>query len=323
MLPDRSGRQAGSARRTPPRPRRASPPGRRRRPRRRRAAATPRAAGRRTPSRARRRAPPAPSGSNCRSASSGPADQLAEPEEELRLERADGQLAPVGGRVDPVAGEAAGQEARERIAAEPVRDEPVRAVRHRDRQPGAAARALALEQRGEHLGDRAERAGGEIGGLERRQAGRRVLEHARPAEVVEVVTGARRVRPVGAEAGDRAVDGRLAARRPGRRRAGPRRRAGSPRARRPRAPAGRGASSGRSSGRRRPTPCPRSAPRPTRARRAASGRPRAARAGRRARRAAAARVRRTRPAGSGSGRRRACRPAVAPAAEPTTTVRAR
>ena len=137
------------------------------------------------------------------------ADHLAEPEEELRLERADREPAAVGGLVDPVAGEAAGEEARQRVAAEPVRDEPVGAVRHRDRQPRAAAGALALEQGGEHLDDGAERAGGEVGGLQRRQPGRRVLEHAGPAEVVEVVAGARRVRPVGAEAGDRAVDDRL------------------------------------------------------------------------------------------------------------------
>ena len=73
------------------------------------------------------------------------ADHLAEPDEELRLERADGEPAAVGGRVDPVAGEAAREEARQRIAAEPVRDEPVGAVSHRDRQPRAAAGALALE----------------------------------------------------------------------------------------------------------------------------------------------------------------------------------
>ena len=79
------------------------------------------------------------------------ADHLAEPHEELRLERADGELAAVGGRVDPVAGQPAGEKARQRVAAEPVRDEPVRAVRHRDRQPRAAPGALALEQRRQHL----------------------------------------------------------------------------------------------------------------------------------------------------------------------------
>ena len=69
-----------------------------------------------------------------------PPDQLAEPDEELRLERADGELPPVGRRVDPVAGEPTREEARQRVAAEPVRDEPVRAVRHRDRRAGRRAR---------------------------------------------------------------------------------------------------------------------------------------------------------------------------------------
>ena len=124
----------------------------------------------------------------------GPLDQLAQPREELRLERPHRQMPSVGGRVDPVAGEAAGEEARERITAQPVRDEAVRAVRHRDRQPGAAAGACPLEQRSEDFGDRAERARCEVGRLERRQARRGVFEHARPAEVVQVVTRPRRVR---------------------------------------------------------------------------------------------------------------------------------
>ena len=138
----------------------------------------------------------------------GATDQLAETDEELRLERADGELPPVGRLVDPVAGEPAGEEPRQRVAAEPVRDEPVRAVRHRDGQAGAAPGAFPLEQRRQDLRDGAECAGGEVGGLQRRQAGSGVLEHARPAEVVEVVPGARGVRPLGAEARDRAVDGR-------------------------------------------------------------------------------------------------------------------
>ena len=82
-------------------------------------------------------------------------------------------------------------------------------MRHRDRQPGAAAGACALEKRGENLGDRAERAGREIGRLDRRQARRGVFEHARPAEIVQVVSRTRSVRAVRPEAGDRAVDGRL------------------------------------------------------------------------------------------------------------------
>ena len=36
----------------------------------------------------------------------GPVEELAQPREELRLERADRELAAVGGRVDAVAGEA-------------------------------------------------------------------------------------------------------------------------------------------------------------------------------------------------------------------------
>ena len=107
----------------------------------------------------------------------GALDQLAEPEEELRLERADREVTPVGGLVDAVAGEAAGEKARQRVAAEPVGDELVRSVCHRDRQPRAAAGALALEQRRQDLRHRAERPGGEIGGLERGQAGRRVFEY--------------------------------------------------------------------------------------------------------------------------------------------------
>ena len=229
----------------------------------------------------------------------GAADQLAEAEEELRLERADGQVPAVGGLVDPVAGEPAGEEPRQRVAAEPVRDEPVGAVCHRDREAGAAPGALPLEQRRQDLRDGAECAGGEVGGLQRRQPGSGVLEHARPAEVVEVVPGARRVRPRGAEARDRAVDG--ARRRVVRADAEPRRDAGTEsleddvRAREQRLCERRRPPSGRT----RPTPCRRSTPRPRPARRDASDRPRAARRGRRARPAAAARGTRTHPAGSG------------------------
>ena len=135
-----------------------------------------------------------------------PLDQLAQPREELRLERPHRQMPIVGRPVDPVAGKAAGEEARERITAQPVRDEAVRAMRHRDRQPRAAAGACPLEECSEDLGDRAERAGGEVGRLERRQVRRGVFEHARPAEVVQVVTRPRRVRALGPETRDRAVD---------------------------------------------------------------------------------------------------------------------
>ena len=242
----------------------------------------------------------------------GPLDQLAQPREELRLERPDRQVPSVCGRVDPVAGEAAREEARERITAQPVRDEAVRAVRHRDRQPGAAAGARALEQCREDLGDRAERACCEVGRLKRRQARRGVFEHARPAEVVQVVTCASRMRPLGSESRDRAVDRASPGRRPGRRRAARPRPAGSLRGSRLRGRAGPVRTAGQPSGRSRPTPCRRSALRPRLGRRHASGRRRAARAARPARRAATARGTRTRPAGSGSCRRRASLRAVAP-----------
>ena len=139
----------------------------------------------------------------------GPLDQLAQPPEELRLERPDRQVPSVCGRVDPVAGEAAREEARERITAQPVRDEAVRAVRHRDRQPGAATCARALEQCREDFGDRPEGACCEVRRLNRRQPRRGVFEHARPAEVVQVVTCASRMRPLGSESRDRAIDRRL------------------------------------------------------------------------------------------------------------------
>ena len=137
-----------------------------------------------------------------------PPDQLAEPDEELRLESADGQLSPVGRLVDPVTGEPAGQKPRQRVAAEPVRDEAMRAMCHRDRQSGSAPRAAPLEQGGQDLRHGAESAGREVGRLQWRQAGSGVLQDAGPAEVVEIVPGPSGVRPVGAEAGDRAVDGR-------------------------------------------------------------------------------------------------------------------
>ena len=67
----------------------------------------------------------------------GPADQLAGPREELRLERAERQVATVGGRVDPVARERPGQRPRARLLAEPVADQPVAPMRHRDAHAGA------------------------------------------------------------------------------------------------------------------------------------------------------------------------------------------
>ena len=56
-------------------------------------------------------------------------------------------------------------------ALEPVRDEAVRAVGHRDDEPRAAAGALALEQRGEITSSAAESARGEIGDLHGRHPG--------------------------------------------------------------------------------------------------------------------------------------------------------
>ncbi len=72
----------------------------------------------------------------------------------------------------------------------------------------AAARALALQERGQDLRHGSERAGGEIGDLEGGIRGGGVLQHAGPAEVVEVVPCACGVTPFGAKAGDRAVDDR-------------------------------------------------------------------------------------------------------------------
>ena len=72
----------------------------------------------------------------------------------------------------------------------------------------AGSRSGPLEQRREDLDDRPERSRCEVRDLHGRPLRRGVLEHARPAEVVEVVSRAGSVRAVRAEAGDRAVDGR-------------------------------------------------------------------------------------------------------------------
>ncbi len=72
---------------------------------------------------------------------------------------------------------------------------------------GACAGALAAEERGEDLRHRAESPGREIGRRYRRQRRRGRGEHARPAEVVEVVAGPLLVATAEPEAGDRAVDG--------------------------------------------------------------------------------------------------------------------
>ena len=71
-----------------------------------------------------------------------------------------------------------------------VRDQPVRPVGHRDHEPAPAAGPPALDQRGEDLRHRAERPRREVGDLDRRVGGSGVREHARPAEVVEVVARA-------------------------------------------------------------------------------------------------------------------------------------
>ena len=136
----------------------------------------------------------------------GPAEKLAEPREEDRFESAHREPPPVRGRVDGVAGEPACQEPRERVAVDPVRHEVVRAVRQRDDETRAVTRSLPCEQSGQDLGDRAERARGEIGDLDGRRRGRGVRERSRPAEVVEVVSDARRMPSLEPEAGDRAMD---------------------------------------------------------------------------------------------------------------------
>ena len=138
----------------------------------------------------------------------GPLEQLAEPLPELGLERGHRQEPAVRRLVDPVAGDTAGEQARHRVAGQAVRDEAVRAVRHRDDDARAVASALAFEQRRENLDHRALGAGGEVGDLHRRQRRRGVGEDARVAEVVQVVPRVDRVRAIRAEAGDRAEDRR-------------------------------------------------------------------------------------------------------------------
>src|SRR5581483_4582942 len=129
----------------------------------------------------------------------GPAEQVAQPQPELRLERGDGEVAAVGGFVDAVAGGAAGEQARRRVAGEPVRHEAMGGVGHRHDD---ALRA-AFDQRGEDLDHRHLPARGEVGDLHGRHRRRRIGEHARVAEVVQVVP---RLSAVRAEAGDRADD---------------------------------------------------------------------------------------------------------------------
>jgi hypothetical protein len=129
-------------------------------------------------------------------------DELAEPLPELRLERGDRQEAPVSGRVDAIAGDASREQPRHLLTVDAVRDQILRAVRHRNGEPCASA----LEQRREDLRDRTERSGCEIRDLHGRHRRRRVRERARPAEVIEVVAGPLLVPAADAETCDRAVD---------------------------------------------------------------------------------------------------------------------
>src|SRR6266540_6825978 len=99
-------------------------------------------------------------------------------------------MAAVGRLVDPVAGQPSGKKAREGFSAEPVCDEAVRAVRHRELDTAAPARTAPLEQSGQDLDDRGESACAEISDLDRRKRRSGVRQRARVAEVVEVVSGA-------------------------------------------------------------------------------------------------------------------------------------
>ena len=115
-------------------------------------------------------------------------EELAQSPEEPRLERADGEMATVGRRIDAVtrerAGGAAWAPARRRDGANEIRERCVieTTMQRRGRcGSGPGAR--------EHPRDGSERAGGEVGDLEGRQLWERVHEDARPAEVVDIVAG--------------------------------------------------------------------------------------------------------------------------------------
>ena len=104
-------------------------------------------------------------------------------------------MAPVGRRVDPVAGEAAGERPRARLARRGDADKPVAADGSSRRSSRAPSPVRARRTSAASTSVTAPSAAGrEVGDLHRRP-GRRVLEHAGPAEVVEVVTGALGVRP--------------------------------------------------------------------------------------------------------------------------------
>ena len=100
-----------------------------------------------------------------------PADDLAQPLPELRLERADGEPPPVGGRVQPVAGEPTGQQPLGQ-AAEPVRDEA--GASRGSSRPQRGARGRSARGRAAPRPPRAPRRA-------RRRRGRRPASAAAPA----------------------------------------------------------------------------------------------------------------------------------------------
>ena len=147
-----------------------------------------------------------------------PADALAPCAPELRLQRAEGDPA-VGAAVGAVAEQPAGEldapAARGRATGQVARGvhrQPRQcAVGHRDVDELALAGALALAQRGEDPERGHQRAAAEVGDLAAGLNGRAVgiageVEQPDPGQVVGVVPGSRRIRPVLAVAGDRAVD---------------------------------------------------------------------------------------------------------------------
>jgi len=136
-------------------------------------------------------------------------EELAGASEEDRLERREREVPAVGGRVRLVAGEAAREQTRQRVASEAVCRELVGAVGHRDDEAGASSGATTPDERREHLCDRPQSSRREVRDLHRGRRRGCVLERAGPAEVVEVVAGAVRVPPVLPESSDRAVDDAL------------------------------------------------------------------------------------------------------------------
>ena len=88
----------------------------------------------------------------------GPPDEPADRREELGLERRERQVAPVRRLVDPVAGVPAREEAGERIAVEPMRDELVRPVGHRDHEVVPRRRSARARTSAARTSDTARRA---------------------------------------------------------------------------------------------------------------------------------------------------------------------